>query len=75
MEVCRVKEKESGSPDKKPPPKRKNSGRKSLKREQSTPTPIVVDESEEDNEWAYESGDEGKPEGHWERRDEKRARR
>lgn len=81
VEVCRVKAKDgSEAADKL---KRKNSR---IKQEQRAPrkrgpSPIVVDDSSEEetqgadaDEWQFESGDEGKGEGHWERTG-KRAKR
>lgn len=73
VEVCRVVEEEKGGSKPKATPKlvkRKSSGREKDK----SPELIVVDtsEEEENEEWAYESGEEGKRQGHWH---DKRARR
>lgn len=80
VEVCRVKAKEDSEARPAMRTKRTDSGK--TKRSKPAPEPIVVpdsddDEEERDNEWQYESGEEGKPEGRWARPGEveKRARR
>ncbi|GMK54143.1 hypothetical protein CspeluHIS016_0107290 [Cutaneotrichosporon spelunceum] len=79
VEVCRVKAKEDANGLPAMQTKRTDSGRSKRAVAKPPPEPIVVDDSdqeEEENEWQYASGDEGKPEGHWERPDEgKRARK
>ncbi|BEJ12459.1 hypothetical protein CspHIS471_0209190 [Cutaneotrichosporon sp. HIS471] len=79
VEVCRVKAKEDAEGRPVIATKRTDSGRRKRAAARPPPEPIVVDDSDddkEDNEWQYESGDEGKPEGHWARPGEgKRARR
>lgn len=75
VEVCRVKAKDE-APEK--TLKRRLSKKPSLKKRESDPTPIEIDDDGgndiEEDEWQYESGEEGKAEGHWER-DGKRTKR
>lgn len=79
VEVCRVKTKEDAAGRAGMRTKRTDSGRSKRAAARPPPELIVVDDSddEEDNEWQYESGDEGKPEGRWARPGEmgKRARK
>ncbi|CAK9784633.1 hypothetical protein CC85DRAFT_325949 [Cutaneotrichosporon oleaginosum] len=73
VEVCRVKAKEDADGRPIMRTKRTDSG-KSKRAAAKAPEPIVVDDSEED-EWTYESGDEGKPEGRWARPGELKRRK
>ncbi|KAL1408877.1 hypothetical protein Q8F55_005691 [Vanrija albida] len=84
VEVCRVQAKDGAEAADKL--KRKNSRVKAEQRAATRkrgPSPIVVDDSSEGeageageaDEWQFESGDEGKGEGHWERAGERAGKR
>ncbi len=70
VEVCRVKAKED---DGRPVMRTKRTDSGKSKRVAAKPEPIVVDDS--DDEWQYESGEEGKPEGRWARPGEAKRRK
>lgn len=88
VEVCRVKAKEDGEGRPVMRTKRTDSGKSKRAKAKPEPEPepalIVIsdsaddeDDDEGDDQWQYESGDEGKPEGRWARPGEvgKKARR